>query len=130
MIGGSDITIDIMGASRSAVLDDVVRCIRRRWPDAVVVDGSSGTRFSSYRAVPFGRVSELLVYRDQDAFDRWMEQGADDETANTMIHAIAQEESVTLVVDDPEDGTMSSVIDATREILAPRNFWARAARAA
>jgi hypothetical protein len=127
MIGGEDIVVETSDRPRSAVLDAVVCCIRRCWPRAVVVDGITGTRFDSYGAVPFGLLSELLVYRDEPSFDAWQQLGADSGNANTMIHLIADDAALTLVVDDPDDATMASIVDEARDMLAPSNFWAMAA---
>jgi hypothetical protein len=123
MIGGEDIIIETSDRRKPAVLDLVVRFIRRRWPHAVVQDGTSGNCFSSYAALPFGHIEELFVYRDERSFETWMRVGADVENANSMIHLLADETTLTLVVDDPGDPTMASVIEESRDALAPRNLW-------
>jgi hypothetical protein len=129
MIGGQDIVIDVRNVLRSTVLDYVVRCIQDRWPHPIVVDGATGNRFDRFANIPFSLVSELLVYRDRDAFDSWKDLGADPQNANTMIHAILGDDSVTLVVDDVAESTMASTVKAVQETLEPRNFWGRAAAA-
>lgn len=125
MIGGEDIVIETFDQPTPAVLDLVVRSIRRRWPGAVVQDGTSGTRFPSYISLPFGQVSELFVYRDELSFETWTRTGSDAENENAMIHLIAEDGALTLVVDDSGDPTMASIIEESRNALAP--LWRLAA---
>lgn len=124
MIGGTDIVISTPGKPGSAALDLIVRCILRRWPDAVVQNGMDGKRYSFYGAVPFGAVSELLVYRDGRSFDSWLKLGADATNVNAMVHLIADDDRLTLVVDDQNDPTMKSILDEAREALSSTRLWA------
>ena len=100
MIGGQDIVI----TTRAGVqrLDVVLRVVRRRWSGLIVEDALTGERFKDYNAVPFANLREVLVYRDRQIADEWQQRGACDSLRGTMIHAIAADNELTLVVDcDP-----------------------------
>src|SRR3972149_1489655 len=107
MIGGTDIVIPNPGLPVAQAMDTVVRCARGRWAGAILQD-SGGRRFRSYREGPFGRVRELFVYKDEQAFLSWERVGAKPENANSMIHLIADDYQLTVVVDDEHDATMRS----------------------
>lgn len=128
MIGGADILIEYPGLLRtSGGLDIAVRCIAGRWKDAIIQDAGSGKHFESYTSVPFGRLTELFVYRDEAAFESWTKAGADISNANAMVHLIADDSALTVVVDDPSDATMESIVNEVRDLLTGSQSWVRAA---
>jgi hypothetical protein len=122
MISGEDIVIEISSIEPSAALDSVVRCMARRWPDIVIQDGHSGNRLPGYAAVPFGHLPELFIYRDDKSFQSWAEVGASPSNTNTMVHLLVDTRWLTLVIDNPRDATMLSLISEVREILAGQHL--------
>ncbi len=117
MIGREDVVIDRRGSGAADALDAVARIVLRRWEHAVFQDAQLGVRFSGFSTIPFGRVRELLIYRDEDAFRSWEEHGADPENADTMIHALTWNGELTLVVDDRTEGVAHSVITEVESLL-------------
>ena len=98
MIGGVDV---IMKApSGPQALEVCVRAIRRHWPEARYENAETGDKFRHYRMVPFGQLSELLVYVDPKAEASW-DADSSDSPVNSMIYLISSAHSVTAVVDDP-----------------------------
>jgi hypothetical protein len=122
MIGGEDIIIHT-GDLGARSLDWIVRCILRRWSNAIIQDGENSDLYGAYQDVPFGKVSELFIYRDQLSFDSWSQFGANIDAANAMVHLIAQENVLTLVMDDPSDPVMASIIDEARAVFTPSGSW-------
>ena len=62
MIGGTDIVIPTAGGHAS--LDLCLRVIRRYWPEAVFEDALTGDRYDRYESPPIGRLTEVLVDRE------------------------------------------------------------------
>jgi hypothetical protein len=128
MIGGADIVIEYPGVMRaSGGLDIAVRRIAARWPDFVIQDATAGNRFDSYSQIPFASLSEVFVYRDSLALESWKELGADPSNANSMVHLIADDCGLTIVVDDRTNPTMLSIIREIRDLLTGSQSWVRAA---
>lgn len=125
MISGEDIIIDVSIVDPAAALDAVVRCVWRHWPDLVTQDGESGNRLPDYASIPFGRLPELLIYRDEESLRSWTKSGASPANANTMVHVLADAQWLTLVVDDPQEAVMQSLIDEVRQVLAEQSLRAR-----
>jgi hypothetical protein len=115
MIGGIDIRIPTRAGPLSAEV--AVRAIRQKWPAARFEDGLTGDRYDEFWQVPFCEIEELFVYRDSRAADLWDAEGAVPEAYNSMIHVIAGEGLLTLVIDE-EDGEMNSILAAVRSALA------------
>lgn len=126
MIGGHDIVVEVPGGVGPAVLDFVVRCVLRRWPHGIVQDATTGTRYPSYRAIPFGHLSDVFVYRDEGSYETWRKVGADPGNVNGMVHLIARAGRLTLVVDDPKDPATNSLVREVRGALDPASLWAMA----
>jgi hypothetical protein len=80
-------------------------------------NGIAGERYSSFPEIPFGDLTELFVYRDSAAADLWDADGAVPIASNTMIHLIADGNSIA-VVNDEKVAAMESVIDAIRSALS------------
>lgn len=125
MIGGSDIVISRPGSVGPETLDLVVRSVRERWAEAVVQDGESGQVFECFAAIPFGHVRELFVYRDLVACRSWGSRGAVPDNANSMVHMIMDEGELTLVVDDPAEPTMASIIAEAKQLVEPVKWGLR-----
>lgn len=115
MIGGIDIRI----ATRAGVLsaEVSVRAIRQKWPRAVYENGLTGDRYDKFSDIPFGELTELFVYRDSNAANLWDAEGAVPNAYNTMIHLVADRDTITVVIDE-RDREMESIIAAIRSGLA------------
>lgn len=128
MIGGADVVLEYPGVMRaSGGLDIAVRCIAARWPDFVIQDAAGGGRFDSYREIPFASLAEVFVYRDSNALESWRVLGADASNANSMVHLIADDRGLTIVVDDRSDPTMASIVREIRDLLTGSQSLVRAA---
>jgi hypothetical protein len=128
MIGGADVVLEYPGVLRaSGGLDIASRHVAARWPAAVFQDGASGEIFASYSSIPFGHLTELFIYRDAMALESWTKFGADAGNANAMVHLIADEVALTVVVDDPTDATIQSIVREVSDLLTGSQAWVRAA---
>jgi hypothetical protein len=106
MIGGVEYHIPTrVGASSIAA---AVSAIRQEWPCAVFENSQTGERYRESAAIPFRDVNEVFVYRDPAAADAWDREGAVPEVSNTMVHLIADEGMITMVV-DAKDTSMESI---------------------
>jgi hypothetical protein len=114
MVGGIDISIPIQDGEFSSVV--AVRAIRQKWPRAVFENGLTGVRYSSFREIPFGNVQEIFVYRDCEAADAWEAEGAVPDVSNTMVHIIADDAMLTVVVDE-KDAVMDEIVAAIKSGL-------------
>jgi hypothetical protein len=106
MIGGVESQVLTQTAD---ALEIGIRTIQRHWPKAVIENGETAERYHHVRDVPFGKMSELFVYRDAAAADRWDEDGAVPEVFNTMIHLLEDPGMLTIVVDE-KDALMQEVV--------------------
>ena len=114
MIGGKDIVIPATGDS--AALDICARIVRCYWQQARFEDAVTGEKYQEYADVPLGLVHELLVYRDAQAECAW---DADDTNSpeNSMLYFLLSRDSVTVVVDNPDNPDMRSVLGSLRDSL-------------
>jgi hypothetical protein len=127
MIGGEDIVIPLHTTDKADALESAVRALTSYWSSAVFEDGLTGQRYMAFAAIPFGRAHELLVYRDEAALQSWEALGATPSTEGTMVHIIAQEAAMTLVVDDASDVMTAKVINELRRLLTHGVPWGMAA---
>lgn len=127
MIGGEDILVGGAGLDRAASLDSVVRIIFKYWRGAIFQDGTDGKQYALFSQIPFGRVQELLIYRDRESLRSWENLGADPSNAGTMVHVVASQEGITLVVDDARSQMMRTVIEEVRRVLSMGFPWKVAA---
>lgn len=118
MIGRTDVIFENPGFDRWQLLDAIARCVCRHWRRSILQDGKTGKRYASYTETPFKDIEELLIYRDQAAFESWERLGADPENANAMIHLLVGENDLALVVDDENEATMRSVLEETKQLLS------------
>lgn len=111
MIGGTDIVIPAIGDS--ADLDSCVQIIRCRWRQARFENAITGEKYRNYPAIPFGQVTELLVYRDVQSEAAW-DADSIHSPPNSMIYLIRNPQCITAVLDDPDATDVSSIIDSMR----------------
>jgi len=115
MIGGVDTRI----ATRAGkiALEVAVRAVRQCWPQAVFENGETGEQYNTFRDISFGSLNELFVYRNQSLADAWENSGAVPELYNTMIHLIAHESLVTVVMDE-DNAVSEQLISAIQSALS------------
>lgn len=109
MIGGKDIVIRTI-RSPSESLDASVRIIREYWPLAAFENAPTGEKYYDYAAIPFGCISDLIVYRDADSCNRG-------ECNSAMIQLIASANALTVVIDH-EDAPNDSMLKSIQEFFA------------
>ena len=109
MIGGIDIQLPTRCGPPS--VEVAVRAIRQRWPRAVFENGLTGDHYEHFRQIPFGEITEIFVYRDRASADVWDAEGAIPSVHNTMIHVIADDDRITVVVDE-RDAAMEEIVAA------------------
>ena len=114
MIGGIDVEIPTKRGLSS--LEIAVRTIRGRLPLAEFENGITGDRYHEFQQIPFGEIEEIFVYTDRDSAERWDDDGATSVNFNTMIHLVADEETLTLVVDE-RNASMDEIIGAVASAL-------------
>lgn len=93
MIGGIDYVVSYDSIS--------LKLIERMWPFAVVED-VNGDRIAIENCAFIPRMTELFIYKNMKIAMKWEELGAEPELVDTMIHIIARNEEVTIVVDTPD----------------------------
>ncbi len=126
MIGGTDFVIPT--TSGETALDLALRCAFGIWPKAIVEDTETGDTFHSYYEASLNGRRELLVYKDEDAANRWDEMGAVDQLNGTMIHLFVSDRGFTIVVDSSPSKEMLSYVETVRNAL--RKFGSKALVAA
>ena len=109
MIGGIDVQIPTRCGPLATEV--AVRAVRQRWPQAEFENGVTGERYREFCQIPFGEIDEIFVYRDRASADSWDAEGAIPSLYNTMIHIVADQELITVVVDE-RDSAMEEIIAA------------------
>jgi hypothetical protein len=117
MVGGFDVVLDAHGLGDEACLYAGARAVLKEWPLAVLQDGASGRMFAGLWEMPFGVLRDLLIYRDDESFRSWEDRGATNENANALVNLIAKADKLTLVVGDPEEGSMRRIISGAVGLL-------------
>jgi hypothetical protein len=107
VIGGTDIVIPAVGDPGD--LEACARIVQRRWPHARFEDADTGEKYAWYGDIPLGRVRELFAYPDDAAEAAWDADSADS-LPNTMLYLILSENSVTVVLDDPNTADMQAML--------------------
>lgn len=122
MIGGEDIQVTLESAPPADTVGYVLRLLRAAWPDAVVddVEDERGPRPID-AMFPARAFHELLVYRDAASQRLWDEQGATNETNDSMIHILADDGCLTFVVDARVSLTGKLVADIIGALRARPN---------
>jgi hypothetical protein len=127
MIGGTDIVIPAIG--KPAALDNCVRIVQGRWPQARFENAVTGEKYARYGDIPLGHVRELFAYPDASAEAAW--DGDNSKApANSMLHLILSPNSVTVVLDDPDTADMQAILEGFRTMLETqilKNHYAGAA---
>lgn len=122
MIGGADVTFFIRLPPPKA-LDAAVRAVRRFWKSAVFQSGTTGRLFPRYASISFSGLAEILVYRDQAAFDSWEQSGATSSNRDTMIHLLSSADGqLTAVVDDEDSPVYRGLLQAIGDTLVDRSL--------
>ena len=121
-----------MDSARTRYIDDRrnghldTRCRRSRrprgrgaarapgWPEALIQGADAERPFESFAAVPFGRERELMVFRDRESYRSWQTLGADESNQHSMLHFIADEGALTIVVDNLEDAPTAALVTDIR----------------
>jgi hypothetical protein len=116
VIGGNDIVFPAVGDA--ATLEGCARVVGRHWPDIRFEDAVTGDKYQRLADVPFGKVRELLAYRNAEAEAAW-DADSPDSPENSMIYLIVRPEDLTVVLDNPDDAEMRSILDAIHDLLCP-----------
>lgn len=109
MISGNDHVIKTPGRWR--ILDVVIHCCLRQWPETIVVDESATDNL-----VSFVRTREFFFYRDGASKRSWEDDGRTDENASAMIHLLISEHQTTLVWEVAGSAAQKIVCDVTTMI--------------
>lgn len=122
MIGGIDLIIPTK-QENAVALDCCALAVTRFWSEAVFEDATTGQYLGSYDLVPFTPfqgpdLKELFAYQSESIKDRWDEEGAVPELANTMIHLICCDDALIVVVDNPAEETIVQMLSAFRGRLS------------
>jgi len=115
MIGGIDIRLPTSAGDLAPEV--TVRAIQECWTHAVVENAETGQRYDGLWQIPFGKVGELFIYRDEQVADRWDREGAVPDLHNTMIHLIHDDALISLAIDE-KDAAMDAMIAAVSSALA------------
>lgn len=120
MIGGIEKRLISLAGPLS--MEASARAIRQLWPFASFENATIGERYSSFADVPFSEVRELFVYRDARAAHLWDIHGANDETANSMIHLLFDPlptggSALITIVFDVESQEMGVIVGAVHSAL-------------
>ena len=98
MIGGTDFIIPTTAGPASMRL--ALQVILSHWPHAVAKDATTGEPISLGPELPTSPPDELFVYCDKGSARSWADLGPDPSVANTMLHLLRSDDSLTVVVDD------------------------------
>ncbi len=112
MIGGEDIVIPTFGWS--AALECSVRLVRVLWPDAVFVNALTSESWDRFESIPFGRCSEILVYRNKQVRAITSESGVTPEVESDVLYLLQVDSELTIVVGDSENAISKSILKAIR----------------
>jgi hypothetical protein len=99
------------------------RAVLGLWPQAVFQDAHNAEVFRNFASIPFHRMSEMMIYRDPDAFQSWEELGADESNRNTMVHVLLSKPSGTprqalvVVLDDASSVESVRILHALASVL-------------
>lgn len=100
MIGGIDRILATSGTLPAAALSFVVRSVREHWGESVVQDADSGKVYAFFSEIPFRNLREIFVYRTMRDCESWEALGADPCNEGSMLHLLAEDDTLTVVSDD------------------------------
>ena len=115
MIAGRDIWMPAGSAAGS--MGACLGIIRDAWPQAVFEDAATGKTWRRPNEVDATRVTEVFAYQDEAAAREWDELGAAPKLRNTMLHLIASDSGLTVVVDDPDLPVVARMLESIRRLL-------------
>lgn len=95
------------------LMDLAVRILRRRWPQMVVEDMFNGM-YTAFHQIPFGKLVELLVYKDPSVYNK----SIDDPTDIDLFYFIRTSDAL-MVVHDPDSPTAPSLIAELKSVKFP-----------
>jgi hypothetical protein len=124
MIGGHDICFRT--DSSAQVTEGVIRIVRVSWQEAIVENAETGEILHRHALGVRELPTELFIYKDAIARNSWMAEGAIPENANLMVHIICGDDSMTVVVDEPNTAEMATLLAAVRDHVCQDIFWMRA----
>ena len=124
MIGRHDITFRSETASQA--MEGAIRLVRASWREAIVENAETGELLSRDSVGVEELPAELLIYKNASARGSWRANGAIPENANLMVHILRGNESMTIVVDDPNTAEMAIMVAAIRDHVYQDIFWIRA----
>jgi len=113
MIEGTDTVFNVAG--ESAAMEAATRLLCRQWPEACYTDIETGSRFQRMEQIPFGQITELMVYNSADAERVWDE--AKDPEENSTVLFIGRKQDFTVVCDNPLAPDMRSFLDSLRTLF-------------
>lgn len=108
-------------------LERALRIALEYWSEAEIEDAVTAELLSPLPGGIDQLPDEVLVYKSAIARQQWKENGATPENANSMIHFLLDSSTITVVVDDPKDPLMQSIINDIREYVYQDIFWMQAA---
>lgn len=123
MLGGTDITCRAQMHPAES-LEVVARAAVFAWRNAVFEDAESGAAHDCIGDVPFSGMRELFVFRDPQARAAWDSEGGTAENSNTMLHVLADSDSVTIVVDDAAEPAIAALLAAIASSLRDKSHFA------
>jgi hypothetical protein len=122
MFAGEEITIPFV-MDRGMALELSARAMLEVWKDGIIQDGQTAEVYHDFSAVPFGRMQEMMIYRDEASVESWERLGADEENRNTMVHFLfpaehlGGDENMVFVLDDVMAAEAISIISAVRSVF-------------
>lgn len=115
-IGGIDVVL--LEKPSSQALDICVLVVREYWSDACYEDALT-EEVLEYKGISFGKVKELLVYKDECSRLAWQNDCGPD---NSMIYFV-MDDKLSVVVDSV-DAEMKAILESIRLALSDnRAFW-------
>ena len=113
MIGGQDIHLKV--PSGAAAIDAAVRAVAGRWPSAVFVVDNEQEVVPRPEQLDLDDGSEVVIYKDRAACEKWRAGGYDPSLKGTMIYLIAQRDGLTVVLEEEPSTEMASVLSSIRD---------------
>ena len=116
MIGGTDLHFPTT-AARDRAVEVSVRAVKAHWNESVFENGTTGEKYDHFFQIPFGRVTEIFVYKNPQYSQRWDDEGAIDELSDTMVHIIFTANFLSVVVDSPDSSEVQPIIRGIQQGL-------------
>jgi hypothetical protein len=124
MIGGHDISFHI--ESSTQIMEGAIQIILTFWPDAIAENAETGKlqigQEIKLRIFDKTMPLEVLVYKNANSRESWINNGAIPENANLMIEIICGADSITVVVDDPNAAEMFDLLNKIRNHISKFHY--------